>query len=130
MPEELREIYRDYQEGKISRRDFIGKAVLVTGSLAAAYSMLGGTATDADAAVVASNDPDILTHNVEYQGKSWSRCRLPGSVRSKRESIAAAVVVIRENQGLTDHIRDVARRVAKEGYVALPRIFYRGKAAR
>ena len=86
MPEVLREIYRDYQEGKISRRDFIGKAVLVTGSLAAAYSMLGGMATEADAAVVASSDPDILTHNVEYREKLEP---LPPTwpVRSKRESI-------------------------------------------
>jgi carboxymethylenebutenolidase len=30
-----------------------------------------------------------------------------------------AVVVIHENRGLNDHIRDVARRLAKEGYVAL-----------
>ena len=117
MPEELREIYRDYQEGKISRRDFIGKAVLVTGSLAAAYSMLGGTATDADAAVVASNDPDILTHNVEYQGKAGAVAAY--LARPVKAGKYPAVVVIHENQGLTDHIRDVARRVAKEGYVAL-----------
>jgi carboxymethylenebutenolidase len=117
MPEVLREIYRDYQEGKISRRDFIGKAVLVTGSLAAAYSMLGGMATDADAAVVASNDPDILTHNVEYQGKAGAVAAY--LARPVKAGKYPAVVVIHENQGLTDHIRDVARRVAKEGYVAL-----------
>ena len=29
------------------------------------------------------------------------------------------MIVIHENRGLTDHIRDVARRVAKAGYVAL-----------
>ena len=117
MPEELREIYRDFQEGKISRRDFIGKAVLVTGSLAAAYSMLGGTATEADAAVVTSSDPDILTHNVEYQGKAGAVVAY--LARPVKAGKYPAVVVIHENQGLTDHIRDVARRVAKEGYVAL-----------
>ena len=117
MPEELREIYRDYQDGKISRRDFIGKAVLVTGSVAAVYSMLGGTAIDADAAVVASNDPDILTHNVEYQGKAGAVAAY--LARPVKAGKYPAVVVIHENQGLTDHIRDVARRVAKEGYVAL-----------
>src|SRR5437868_3825820 len=30
-----------------------------------------------------------------------------------------AVIVIHENRGLTDHIKDVARRVANLGYVAL-----------
>ena len=29
------------------------------------------------------------------------------------------MIVIHENRGLTDHIRDVARRLAKAGYVAL-----------
>lgn len=29
------------------------------------------------------------------------------------------IIVIHENQGLTDHIRDIARRLAKAGYVAL-----------
>ena len=98
MPEELRDIYRDYQEGKISRRDFISKAVLVTGSLAAVYSMLGGTATVADAAEVASNDPDILTHNVAYQGKAGAiAAYLARPVKAGRYP---AVVVIHENQGL------------------------------
>lgn len=116
MPEELREIYRDYQDGKISRRDFISKAVLVTGSLAAANSMLGGV-TDAEANIVAPNDPDILTHNVEYQGKAGSIAAY--LARPVKAGKYPGVVVIHENQGLTNHIRDIARRLAKDGYVAL-----------
>jgi carboxymethylenebutenolidase len=117
MPEELREIYRDFQEGKISRRDFISKAVLVTGSLAAVNGMLGGVVTEADANIVAPNDPDILTHNVEYQGKAGPIAAY--LARPVKAGKYPGVVVIHENQGLTDHIRDVARRLAKDGYVAL-----------
>jgi len=118
MPEELREIYRDYQDGKISRRDFISKAVLVTGSLAAANGMLGGAATsDATAAMVAENDPDILTHNVEYQGKAGAVAAY--LARPIKAGKYPGVVVIHENQGLSVHIRDIARRLAKDGYVAL-----------
>jgi carboxymethylenebutenolidase len=117
MPEELKQIYREYQEGRISRRDFISKAVLVTGSLAGANSLLGGAPSNADANIVAPTDPDILTHNVEYQGN-------PGPVgaylaRPVKPGKYPAIIVIHENQGLTPHIRDVARRFAKEGYVAL-----------
>jgi carboxymethylenebutenolidase len=42
-----------------------------------------------------------------------------------------AVVVIQEAFGLNEHIKDVARRVAGEGYVALaPDLFYRGGKGR
>lgn len=118
MQEELKEIYREYQEGKISRRDFISKAMLVTGGLASANSMLASAATnEAAAAMVPPNDPNILTHNVEYKGKA-------GAVfgylaRPVKAGKYPGVIVIHENQGLNDHIRDIARRLAKEGYVAL-----------
>jgi carboxymethylenebutenolidase len=118
MPEEVKEIYREYQEGKISRRDFISKAIVVTGSLAAAESLLAGaSASDAEAATISPNDPDILTHNIEYKGKA-------GPVfgylaRPVKAGKYPGIIVIHENQGLTDHIRDVTRRLAKEGYVAL-----------
>ena len=42
-----------------------------------------------------------------------------------------AVLVIQEAFGLNDHVKDVARRVAAEGYVALaPDLFYRGGKGR
>jgi carboxymethylenebutenolidase len=39
--------------------------------------------------------------------------------RPKADGTYPGVIVIHENRGLTDHIRDVARRLAKAGYVAL-----------
>jgi carboxymethylenebutenolidase len=39
--------------------------------------------------------------------------------RPVAEGTYPAVMVCHENRGLTDHIRDVARRFAKEGYVAI-----------
>jgi carboxymethylenebutenolidase len=42
-----------------------------------------------------------------------------------------AVIVVQEAFGLNDHIKDVAKRVAAEGYVALaPDLFYRGGKGR
>ena len=118
MPEELKQIYREYQQGKISRRDFISKTVLATGSLATANSLLAGaSAGNAEAAVVPPNDPDILTHNIEYKGKAGPV--LGYLARPVKAGKYPAIIVIHENQGLTDHIRDVTRRLAKEGYVAL-----------
>ena len=42
-----------------------------------------------------------------------------------------AVIVVQEAFGLNEHIKDVARRVAAEGYMTLaPDLFYRGGAGR
>jgi carboxymethylenebutenolidase len=118
MPEELKELIRDYQAGKVSRRDFMCQAIVATGRLAAANSLVGGLmGTDADAAQVPETDPDILTHNVEYQGKAGPvHAYLARPVKAGKYP---AIIVIHENAGLSDHIRDVARRLADQGYVAL-----------
>jgi carboxymethylenebutenolidase len=125
MPEELKEAYREYQNGKISRREFIQKAIIVTGSLAAANSLVGGLVpADVEAAQSSPDDPEILTHNVEYQGKAGSV--LAYLARPVKAGKYPGIIVISDNAGLVDHFRDVARRYAKQGYVVLvPDIFSR-----
>lgn len=118
MPEEIRELLQEYQQGKISRRDFILKAVAITGSLAAANALLGPfLSAPLDAAQVDPNDPVLNSADVQYPGKT-------GPVfgylsRPKASGKYPAIIVISDNAGLVDHFRDVARRYAKEGYVAL-----------
>ena len=71
MAEKIRELLREYQEGKLSRREFMRQAVIVTGSLAAANSLIGSLLPSAAvAAQVPPNDSDILTHDVQYDGKA------------------------------------------------------------
>ena len=118
MAERLRELLRQYEEGKISRRDFIRQAVVVTGSVAAANSIIGSLLPrDAYAAQVDPNDPAILTHNVTYEGKAGP---VGGYLaRPMKAGQYPGMIVIHENRGLDDHARDVTRRFGKEGYVAL-----------
>ena len=40
MAEKIRELIRQYQGGKITRREFMRRAVALTGSLAASYSLI------------------------------------------------------------------------------------------
>jgi len=118
MAEKIRELFKEYQEGRISRREFMRSAVAITGSLAAANALIGGLmVSSSDAAQVAPNDPDILTHNVEYQGKAGPVYAF--LARPVKAGKYPGIIVIHENRGLDDHIRDVARRFAKQGYVAL-----------
>jgi carboxymethylenebutenolidase len=118
MAEKLKALIREYEEGKISRREFIRQAIIATGSLAAANSLIDKLAPSAaHAAQVAPDDPEILTHNIEYKGKA-------GPVfgyltRPVKAGKYPGIIAIHENVGLTDHIRDVARRLAKQGFVTL-----------
>jgi len=50
-------------------------------------------------------------------------------VATPDESNGKAVVVIQEWWGLNDHIKDIARRYASEGFVAIAPDLYRGKIA-
>ncbi|MGH7846485.1 MAG: dienelactone hydrolase family protein [Candidatus Binatia bacterium] len=118
MPEELKELIKEYRDGKITRREFMRQAVVLTGSLAAANALIESFfSSHADAAQVAPNDPALSSREVQYPGKQG---QISGYL-SKPSAAGkyAAVIVIHENRGLNDHIRDVARRFAKEGFVAL-----------
>jgi carboxymethylenebutenolidase len=92
--------------------------VLVTGSLAAANSLISTLMpASSHAAQVPENDPEILTHNIQYPGKAGPVFAY--LARPVKAGKYPGIVLIHENRGLDDHIRDVARRFAKEGYVAL-----------
>ena len=118
MPEKFKELIKEYRDGKITRREFMRKAVAITGSLVATNSLLEQlTQPNAHAAQVDPGDPAISTTDVDYPGKA-------GAVFGylSRPSAAGkfpALIVIHANQGLNDYARDVARRLAKQGYVAL-----------
>jgi len=66
---------------------------------------------------VAENDPAIVGKDVMFEqaGGYLALPAAPAAGGAKR----AAILVCHENAGLTPHIRDVARRFAKEGYAAL-----------
>lgn len=70
---------------------------------------LGGT--------VSPDDPAIEAAPVEFPGEGATL--LGYLARPKGEGPLPVVLVCHENRGLTEHIQDVARRLAKAGYVAL-----------
>lgn len=66
---------------------------------------------------VAEDDPDVSASEVTFP--SGSDEIMGYLARPAAEGVYPAILVCHENRGLTDHIRDVARRFAKNGYVAL-----------
>jgi carboxymethylenebutenolidase len=118
MAEEIIELIREYQGGKITRRAFIRRAVVLTGSLAASYSLIEALADPrAYAGQVDPNDPTLLCHDVEYAGRATPVFGY--LARPAASGKFPTIIVIHANQGLNDYTRDVARRFAKEGYVSL-----------
>ena len=119
MAEKIEGLVEDLRKNKLSRREFIQRAVILTGSLAAATSLMDSLFPPlAGAAQVDPNDPALISSDIKYSSTDGASI---GAylTRPKGEGSHAAVVVLHENRGLNDHIRDVARRLAKAGYVAL-----------
>lgn len=83
---------------------------------AAATSAPAATSTSAGVNV-AENDPDIVAGMIEFPGEGAT---LMGyQARPAGEGTFPVILVCHENRGLTPHIQDVTRRVAKAGYVGL-----------
>src|SRR2546425_10380718 len=77
----------------------------------------GAKAPSGSAPLVAPDDPSIVAGVAEFPGDG---ARLAGYLaRPKQSGSFPIVLVCHENRGLTRHIEDVARRVAKAGYVGL-----------
>ena len=118
MAEKIKELMQEYRQGRITRREFMIKAVAITGSLAAANALINTLmSSKTEAAQVDTHDPTILWSNVQYEGKGGT---IHGYLaRPVAAGKYPAVIVIHGNTGLEDHFRDVARRFAKEGFVGL-----------
>jgi carboxymethylenebutenolidase len=118
MAEEFKALLLKFRNGKITRREFFGRAIALTGSLAAVNALIGSLAQAATyTGEVAASDSAVLSHDVEFPSKSG-----PVFAYLARPSAAGkfpAVMIIHANQGLNDYTRDVARRLAKQNYVAL-----------
>jgi carboxymethylenebutenolidase len=97
----------------VSRRSFLGKMSM--GTVAAA--VLGPAAAAQEKKDSLLKD-DTLTHeDVTFQSRDT---RVEGFLcRPKAEGKRGSVIVVQEIFGVNDHIREVACRVAKAGYVGL-----------
>src|SRR5690606_28803077 len=118
---ELLELYDFYAHGIIDRREFLSRASrFAAGGLSAAALLAAMSHDYALAGQVSFTDPDI---HAEYL--TCPSLRGNGEVRAylvrpaKAAGNVPGVVVVHENRGLNPYIEDVARRLAKAGFMAL-----------
>ena len=121
FPQELLELYDFYAHGRITKREFLDRAAKFAVGGVTAATLLSTLSPDyALAQQVSSTDPNIVAEYITYQSPKGN-----GEVRgylvrpAKTTGKVAAVVVVHENRGLNPYIEDVARRVAKAGFIAL-----------
>lgn len=112
------ELYDAYTHEGRDRRAFLRDMTALAGSMAAAEALIASiAASPAAAATVPADDKRLRTRT-----ERWDRAGRAMSAyvaEPARRKAGPTVVVIHENRGLTEHIRDVTRRVALEGYRAV-----------
>lgn len=118
---ELLELYDFYAHGKINRRQFLDRAAAFTVAGMSASALLASLSPDyALAEQVAFTDPDIVAEYITYPSPKGNGQVRAYQVRpAKPAGKLGSVVVVHENRGLNPYIEDVARRVAKAGFIAL-----------
>ncbi|WP_434723322.1 dienelactone hydrolase family protein [Mesorhizobium sp. RIZ17] len=111
--------YDEYTHLTLDRRRFMEQLTKLAGSAAAAAAIAPMLAANsAQAAIVAEDDSRIKGEDITYPGST-------GEIKgylvkpANHSGKLGSVIVIHENRGLNPHIRDVARRVALEGFVVL-----------
>jgi carboxymethylenebutenolidase len=118
---ELLELYDFYVHGRIARRDFLDRAgKFAVGGLTAGALLTALSPDYALAQQVQFTDPDIRPGYIRYpspQGHGDVRGYLVAPARTTGP--VPGVVVVHENRGLNPYVEDVARRLAKAGFVAL-----------
>jgi carboxymethylenebutenolidase len=118
MDKKIIDLYDDYTNGLLDRREFIKKLAVLAGGTAAAIALLPLIVNKyAQAQVVPKDDPRLQVENIKYPGETGDV--LAHFARPKGDKKLPGVIVIHENRGLNPHTEDVARRVALEGFLAI-----------
>jgi carboxymethylenebutenolidase len=134
----VHEFVEDYVDGIMSRRDMVRRVLHITGGVATTATLLtrlGVKPASAQEATptaaprptptgprssvsVPEDDPSITAEEITFPGLDGEEVLAYQAMLSSGEGPFPVVLICHENRGLTDHIRDVARRWAAQGYVA------------
>ncbi|MBI3209386.1 MAG: dienelactone hydrolase family protein [Candidatus Solibacter usitatus] len=125
--DDAHELAHLYVDGAFNRRELVRRAKQVVGGFAAVTAAMQTMGIPANAQqgcslsdlTVPADAPDLVVQDIQFAGPASTL--FAHYVKPKRESNdpIPAVLVIHENRGLTEHIKDVTRRVARGGFIAL-----------
>jgi carboxymethylenebutenolidase len=135
----IEEFAEAYRERRLARRALLRRALMVTGSIPLTASVLFalgcGNSDDGDEPVLtattaaapastagtqagtAAGDPALEAADITWTGPA---SQMKGYLaHPKAAGSYPGIIVIHENRGLLEHFKDVSRRFAQEGFVAL-----------
>ena len=116
MNQSIINLYDEYTHKPLSRKTFIKRLILLTGSSGAAMSLLPLLESDYMNSVLSKSN-DLFTEYITYPGvQGEMKCYV---ARPKEDKPYPTVVVMHENRGLNGHIEDVTRRAAEAGFLAI-----------
>lgn len=121
IPQEAFDWYDEYAHGIIDRRTFLARlGGLTAAGLSMATLLSALTPNYALAEQVSFNDPDIKASYAIFPSPNGHE-EVKGYLvePTTQEGKVPAVLVAHENRGLNPYIMDVARRLAKAGFLAL-----------
>lgn len=141
---EVMNLVTSYQLGKLSRRQFLRRTAMAVGSVSIANMLAACTmivpedapapqlietpAPGEELATEPVDDGELITQVVTYPDRDGEE--LSGYLaRPSGVDSAPAVIVLQEWWGVNEHIKDVTRRFAREGFVALAPDLYKGAVA-
>jgi carboxymethylenebutenolidase len=118
MDKSISDLFRGYKNGDLSRRSFIKRLAVYTGSMAGAMILLPVLEdNDLMSPKKSKGEPELITEFIKYPAETGEmRAFL---ARPKKGKKFPTVIIIHENKGLVPHIQDVTKRMAKEGFLSL-----------
>jgi carboxymethylenebutenolidase len=118
MDQRIINLYDEYTHKPLPREVFLKRLAIMTGSMALALSIVPMLESNhAKAATVSTQNPDIDTEDIYYEVGGIS---MQGYMAKPKKAInLPGLLIIHENRGLTKHIKDVTRRAALAGFLAI-----------
>jgi carboxymethylenebutenolidase len=134
----VNEFVDDYNDGLMPRRAMIHRVLRIMGSAAGAATILTSLGVRAEDALatqaspppspassqgsplsVAEDDPGVVSKDITFESGGATISAYEARPNPMPDGAVPLILVCHENRGLTPHIRDIARRITREGYVAL-----------
>lgn len=118
-PQELLDLFHEYQHGDMDRRSFLGSiGKFAVGGLTVAAIFESLQPNYAWAQTIKPDDKDITVGYEVVQSPAGNGTIKGYLAKPAKGKKFGTVLVIHENRGLNPYIEDVARRLAKAGYMA------------
>ena len=120
------ELIHLYIDGAFDRRELVKRLAKIVGGTQAAVGLIAAQGlmaqecqTCPDDVRVPADAADLNMQSVQYDGQASPLYGYLAWKMTDSPDPKPGVIVIHENRGLTDYVKDVTRRLARAGYVAL-----------